>query len=210
MSTPETIIPGTIIPETIIPGTIIPGTIIPETIIPISKGTDEILFSMGKNIKEFPDNSISYLGEGLEHIPYIFDYKHRSLTYPENYWSWNNGMKTYLLFLYLLVIFGISVFIFKLIAFTSILSHKGLVNNNPLVKYLTSGIQQGFEEMQYKPKYTFLGIIYSVYLGIVTRFNSLPKSLVNFDNAIIQLKRNIEKDIFQPFLVHYIFPIMNN
>ena len=181
---------------------LLPGP--PNITYEISKGTDEMLYSTGKNIKEVPDKYSFHLDRIVELI---------TGTPPSsnhNYWQWDNGMRTYLLFLYSLIIFGIAVFIFKLIAFTSILSHKGLVENNPLVRYLTSGIQQGFENMQYEPKYTISGIIYSIYLGITSCVQSLPQSLRTFDKSVITLKRNISKDLFQPVLLKYVMPVMDS
>jgi len=119
-------------------------------------------------------------------------------------------MKTYLLFLITFVLFGVAVFLYKLIAFTSILHHKGMMKNDPLVNYLAQKITDNFENLKHEPKTSIRGMIYSMYLGTISTYDSINEFIQNSDKNIKQFKYNVDQDIFQPLLLKTIVPIVDN
>lgn len=150
------------------------------------------------------NNRITWIIPGFPKISNIYN-----ITSSNNYWVWANGMKSFLLFLYTMVAFGIAIFIFKLIAFNSILSHKDTVSNDPLVRYLRVN-DLGFQNLKDAPKTSILGMIYSMYLGIISTYNNSIAFILTTNQNMNKLKRNIDKDLFQPFLLKTIVPIIDN
>jgi len=165
----------------------------------VTKGVDETLFYTGQQISKLPSVSSYYFNKWFPKLSQIIQYG------DESYWSWNIGLKPFLLFFVVFVMFGIAVFLFKLIAFTSILSHKDAVRTDPLVNYLRAS-SVGFEnqtKMSTNLQHDLTNFVQSTYLGGID-------FVKRFVDEMNRFKTNVDNDLFQPFLLKNIVPIVDN